>query len=74
MRDSVGALRKNTTVQNRNNQEDDSSVLCIYTKRCNTIFPLDGVCVYMCVYMVFIKLNVTAQSGPVVVVILCHSH
>ena len=30
-----------------------------------------GVCV--CVY-VFIKLHITAQSGPVILVILCHSH
>ena len=25
-------------------------------------------------YTVFIKLNITAQSGPVILVILCHSH
>ena len=29
-------------------------------------------CVYVCV-CVFIKLHITAQSGPVVLVILCHS-
>ena len=39
------------------------------------------VCVCMCVYVcvrvcvgVFIKLHITAQSGPVILVILCHSH
>ena len=31
------------------------------------------VCVCMCV-CVFIKLHITAQSGPVILVILCHSH
>ena len=30
------------------------------------------VCV-VCVY-IFIKLHITAQSGPVILVILCHSH
>ena len=29
------------------------------------------VCVYVCV---FIKLHITTQSGPVILVILCHSH
>ena len=39
-----------------------------------------GVCMYiykicMYVYMyVFIKLHITTQSGPVILVILCHSH
>ena len=28
-------------------------------------------CVFVCV---FIKLHITAQSGPVILVILCHSH
>ena len=37
------------------------------------------VCMYMCVCVcvcvcVFIKLHITAQSGPVILVILCHSH
>ena len=32
-----------------------------------------SVCVYMCV-CVFIKLYITAQSGLVILVILCHSH
>ena len=31
------------------------------------------VCVYMCVY-IFIKLHITAQSGPVILAILCRSH
>ena len=37
--------------------------------------PRGGVC--MCVFVcvcVFIKLHITAQSGPVILVILCHSH
>ena len=35
------------------------------------------VCVYICVCVcvcVFIKLHITPQSGPVILVILCHSH
>ena len=41
------------------------------------------VCVYVCMYVrmyiyvcmyVFIKLHITTQSGPVILVILCHSH
>ena len=33
------------------------------------------VCVCVCVCVcVFIKLHITAQSGPVILVILCHSH
>ena len=30
------------------------------------------VCMYVCMY-VFIKLHITTQSGPVILVILCHS-
>ena len=32
-----------------------------------------SVCVCVCV-SVFIKLHITTQSGPVILVILCHSH
>ena len=33
------------------------------------------VCMYVCMYVcVFIKLHMIAQSGPVILVILCHSH
>ena len=37
------------------------------------------VCMYVCLYVctgmyVFIKLHITTQSGPVILVILCHSH
>ena len=32
-------------------------------------------CMYVCMYIcIFIKLHITAQSGPVIRVILCHSH
>ena len=30
-----------------------------------------SLCMYVCI---FIKLHITAQSGPVILVILCHSH
>ena len=33
------------------------------------------VCVFVCKYVcILVKLHITAQSGPVIVVILCHSH
>ena len=36
---------------------------------------LDMLCVCVCVCVcVFIKLHITTQSGPVILVILCHSH
>ena len=47
---------------------DDSfyrGLLCMYVSVC--------VCVCVCV-RVFIKLHITAQSGLVILVILCHSH
>ena len=37
----------------------------------------DGITIYMyvCTYVcIFIKLHITARSGPVILVILCHSH
>ena len=37
------------------------------------ILPRVCVCVCVCV-CVFIKLHITTQSGPVILVILCHSH
>ena len=38
---------------------------------CKQTFQLQYVCVCVCV---FIKLHITTQSGPVILVILCHSH
>ena len=40
--------------------------VCMYV--CNMY-----VCMYVCMY-VFIKLHITTQSGPVILVILCLSH
>ena len=40
-----------------------------HTYMCNST----TVYVYVCMY-VFIKLHITTQSGPVILVILCHSH
>ena len=37
----------------------------------NDLRLLQYVCVCVCV---FIELHITAQSGPVILVILCHSH
>ena len=41
-----------------------------------TVFSLYEMCVcVLCVCVcVLIKLHITAQSGPVILVILCHSH
>ena len=38
---------------------------------CVCVFECVCVCVCVCV---FIKLHITTQSGPVILVILCHSH
>ena len=33
------------------------------------------ICMYVCMYVcIFIKLHISTQSGPVIRVILCHSH
>ena len=40
-----------------------------YSWGCGTVHTC--VCVCVCV---FIKLHITTQSGPVILVILCHSH
>ena len=39
----------------------------------NYIYVHVCMCVCVCV-CVFIKLHITTQSGPVILVILCHSH
>ena len=46
-------------------------VLCICMYVC--MYVCIYVCMYVCMY-VFIKLHLTTQSGPVILVILCHSH
>ena len=38
-----------------------------------TYIPVNYLIFYVCMY-VFIKLHLTTQSGPVILVILCHSH
>ena len=61
---------------------DRSSSPCIYALGLQRPITSDGqttrddvrrVCVCVCV-CAFIKLHITAQSGPVILVILCHSH
>ena len=48
--------------------------VCMYVFIKLHIAGLRGyVCMYVCMY-VFIKLHITTQSGPVILVILCHSH
>ena len=42
------------------------------------MFACMYVCMYACMYVVrmyvFIELHITTQSGPIILVILCHSH
>ena len=49
--------------------------MCIYyiASVCERVYMFVCVCVCVCV-CVFIKLHITAQSGPVILVILCHSY
>ena len=43
-------------------------IVCILTNVCVYV------CMYVCMYVCkFIKLRITAQSGPAILVILCHS-
>ena len=48
-------------------------MLLYYASNISVHISKDGVCVCVCV-CVFIKLHITAQSGPVILAILCHSH
>ena len=59
------------------------AVLCLSSALPDPVlvpFPISDIialfpCMYMCVCVcVFTKLHITAQSGPVILVILCHSH
>ena len=45
-----------------------------YVLHCQYIFRRKHVDVFKACVCVFIKLHITAQSGPVILVILCHSH
>ena len=47
--------------------------LHIITAQPGPVIRVIHVCMYVCMY-VFIKLHITTQSGPVMLVILCHSH
>ena len=47
--------------------------VCVFVCVCLCLCVCLSVCVCLCV-CVFIKLHITEQSGPVILVILCHSH
>ena len=47
--------------------------VCVHVCVCVCVFIKLHMCVCVCV-CVFIKLHITARSGPVILVILCHSH
>ena len=64
-----GMLRKPRCVQiflQKINKAQEESMKSRYL-----VHKIVAQCVWVCI---FIKLHVTAQSGPVIVVILCHSH
>ena len=46
--------------------------MCVCMYVCMFVFMY--VCMYVCMYVYFFKLHITTQSGPVILVILCHSH
>ena len=51
--------------------------VCMYVGMYICLYVGMFVCMYVCMYVcmsVFIKLHITTQSGPVILVILCHSH
>ena len=48
---------------------DATTYVCMYAY----MYVCMNTCMYVCMY-VFIKLHITTQSGPVILVILCHSH
>ena len=51
--------------------------ICMYICMNVCIYVFMNACMYVCIYVcmyVFIKLHITTQSGPVILVILCHSH
>ena len=58
---------------------DQTRYVCMYVCMYLCMYSL---CIYVCMYVcimyvcmyVFIKLHITTQSGPVILVILCHSH
>ena len=50
-----------------------STCVCVCVRVCVCVCVILVVCVCVCV-CVFIKLHITTQSGPVILVILCHSH
>ena len=47
--------------------------VCVCVCVCVFVCVCVSVCVCVCV-CVFFELHITAQSGPVILVILCHSH
>ena len=58
----------------------ESMYVCMYvcTYVCMFMYVCMYVCKYVCMYVcmyvcIFIKLHITAQSGLVILVILCHS-
>ena len=47
----------------------------VVPSRASSVGLIFSMCVCVCVCVcVFIKLHITTQSGPVILVILCHSH
>ena len=57
-----------STLERRNQVSEGEKNFCI---RSLPKFGKGAVCMHVCMY-VFIKLHITTQSGPVILVILCH--
>ena len=53
--------------------EQARQCVCVSLLNCVCVCVFIILCACVCV-CVFIKLHITAQSGPVILVILCHSH
>ena len=58
-----------TKTSDQTRQRGHALSTCMYVR----MYVCMYVYMYVCMY-VFIKLHITTQSGPVIVVILCHSH
>ena len=76
VRDFSVRLRMHNIYHNRVNtwKVYKGTILVLCVSKCVCVCERERVCVCSVCVCVFIKLHITAQSGPVILVILCHSH
>ena len=70
-----GWIRSGSVNVRKQQQQHNRAIRPCHSSHSMPLSLILPVCV--CVYIIpgiFIKLNITAQSGPVILVILCHSH